>query len=105
VTAAETCELAIALEAIGDRDTALELFERIQFLRDPSGAYWTGWQFENNKHFPHEKSAYTAAAVVLAADTLSGSTPAAGIFRDAAAGPSVWQPAEPDACGCADGAR
>jgi hypothetical protein len=105
VTAAETCELAIALEAIGDRATALELFERIQFLRDPSGAYWTGWQFENNKHFPHEKSAYTAAAVVLAADTLSGSTPAAGIFRDAAAGPSVWQPAEPDACGCAGTAR
>jgi hypothetical protein len=43
--------------------------------------------------------------VVLAADTLSGSTPAAGIFRDAAAGPSVWQPAEPDACGCAGTAR
>jgi hypothetical protein len=102
VTGAETCELAIALEAIGDRDTALELFEQIQFLRDPAGAYWTGWQFENRKHFPHEKSAYTAAAVVLAADTLSDSTAAAGIFRDAAAGPSVWQPADPAACGCAD---
>jgi hypothetical protein len=40
--------------------------------------------------------------VVLAADTLSDSTAAAGIFRDAAAGPSVWQPADPAACGCAD---
>jgi hypothetical protein len=101
VTGAETCELAIALEAIGHRDQAMDLFEQIQFLRDPSGAYWTGWQFVNRKHFPHEQSAYTAAAVVLAADVLSASTPAAGIFRDAAAGPSVWQAAEPAACGCA----
>jgi hypothetical protein len=101
VTGAETCELAIALEAVGDRDGALELFEQIQFLRDPSGAYWTGWQYANRKHFPHERSAYTAAAVVLAADTLSGRTGAAGIFRDAAAGPSVWRAADPAACGCA----
>jgi len=101
VTGAETCELAIALEAIGDRDQALELFEQMQFLRDPSGAYWTGWQFQNRKHFPHERSAYTAAAVVLAADALSGSTGAASMFRDAAAGPSVWQAADPDSCGCA----
>jgi tetratricopeptide (TPR) repeat protein len=100
VTGAETCELAIALEAIGDRDTALELFEQIQFLRDPAGAYWTGWQFVNRKHYPHEKSAYTAAAVVLAADVLSGATGAAGIFRAAAAGPSVWQPVDAAACGC-----
>ncbi len=95
VTGAETCELAIALAAIGDRDKALELFEQIQFLRDPAGAYWTGWQFVNRKHYPHEKSAYTAAAVVLAADVLSGSTGAAGIFRSAAAGPPVWPPGRP----------
>jgi hypothetical protein len=100
VTGAETCELAIALDAIGDRDQAMEMFEEIQFLRDPAGAYWTGWQFENRKHFPHEKSTYTAAAVVLAADTLSGSSGAAGLFRDAAAGPSVWLAADPAACGC-----
>ena len=106
VTGAETCELAIALDAVGDRDQALELFGQIQFLRDPSGAYWTGWQFENRKHFPHEKSAYTAAAVVLAADTLAASTGAsstgaAGLFRDVAAGPSVWSAADRAACGCA----
>jgi hypothetical protein len=100
VTAAETCELAIALEAISDRDMALELYEQIQFLRDPSGAYWTGWQFVNGRHYPHEKSTYTGAAVILAADVFSGTTGAAGIFRDAAAGPSVLEPADRDACGC-----
>jgi hypothetical protein len=115
VTGAETCELAIALDAIGQHDRAVELFEQIQFLRDETGAFWTGWQFETGRHFPHERSSYTAAAVVLAADALAGSpgtggsgaggsagwsTGAAGMFRDAAAGPSVWQAADPDACGC-----
>lgn len=101
VTAAETCELAMALDAIGQRDRALELFAQIQFLRADDGAYWTGWQFRNERHFPHEQSSYTAAAVVLAADVL-GDRPsrAASLFRDAAAGPEVLQPADPSACGC-----
>ena len=102
VTAAETCELAMALDAIGQRQLAVELFGQIQFLRATDGSYWTGWQFENRKHYPHEQSAYTAAAVVLAADVLSGGTGAAGIFRAADAGPSVWTAADPAACGCAD---
>ena len=103
VTGAETCELAIALAALGHRDQAMELFEQIQFLRAEDGSYWTGWQFANGKHFPHEQSTWTAAAVVLAADVLAAgrtSTGAAGIFRDAAAGPGVWQPSDPAACGC-----
>ncbi len=105
VTGAETCELAMALDAIGQPEKAMELFEQIQFLRDPDGGYWTGWQFETQKHFPHEMSTWTAAAIVLGADTLASgaggiSTAAAGLFRDVAAGPSVWQAADPAACGC-----
>jgi hypothetical protein len=114
VTGAETCELAITLDALGQQDRALELFELIQFLRADDGSYWTGWQFVTGKHFPHEHSSYTAAAVVLAADVLADtcggagtSSPAAGIFResgifrDADAGPSVWQPSDASVCGCA----
>jgi hypothetical protein len=112
VTGAETCELAMALDAIGQRDQAMELFEQIQFLRADDGSYWTGWQFETGKHFPHEQSTWTAAAIVLAADVLASEavldatasggshTPAASIFRDAAAAPSVWQATDPAACGC-----
>jgi hypothetical protein len=103
VTAAETCELAMALDAIGQPDQGLEFVEQIQFLRAADGSYWTGWQFENSKHFPYEQSSYTAAAVVLAADVLAGGgnrTGAADIFRDAAAGPSVWQASDPAVCGC-----
>src|ERR1022692_2856563 len=49
VTAAETAELAISLDAIGDSARALELLDRIQLLRDPSGAYWTGWQYVDSR--------------------------------------------------------
>ncbi|MGW4801757.1 prenyltransferase, partial [Nonomuraea sp. NPDC004297] len=51
----------------------------------------------NRKHFPHERSGYTAAATVLAADALLGLSPGSGLFRDVA-GTSVL---DPEACGCA----
>ena len=70
VTAAETCELVIALDACGMRDRALEVFASVQHLRHQDGSYWTGWQFANQAPFPRERSSWTAAAVVLAADAL-----------------------------------
>jgi hypothetical protein len=100
VTGAETCELAMALDAIGDRPRALEQFDQIQHLREESGAYWTGWQFVNQAHFPREQSSWTAAAVILAADVLSDATGGSRIFRDASAGGAVTMPADAAACGC-----
>jgi hypothetical protein len=112
VTGAETCELAIALDAIGDRSRALEMFEQIQHLRHDDGSYWTGWQFANQAHFPGERSSWTAAAVVLAADALSAdalsadpraaATSASRIFADSAARWAVSSPADLAACGCAE---
>jgi hypothetical protein len=102
VTGAETCELAMALDAIGHRDRALELVDQVQFLRAEDGGYWTGWQYQTGKHYPHEQSSYTAAAIVLAADVLADGPArrAARIFRDAAADAEIWQPTDPAACGC-----
>jgi hypothetical protein len=105
VTGAETCELVIALDALGRRDEALELFQVVQHLRDPGGGYWTGWQFANQRHFPNEQSSWTAAAIVLAADVLSASTGGASLFRDAAAGQTAWQPPDRAACGCLETAN
>ncbi|MQY03356.1 prenyltransferase [Actinomadura macrotermitis] len=102
VTAAESSELVMALDAAGQRDRALELFTTIQHLRHEDGSYWTGWQFENQRHFPGDRSTYTAAAVILAADVLEGVSPGAGIFKEIAGrplGPSTA--ADPGACGCA----
>jgi hypothetical protein len=106
VTGAETCELVMALDSLGDRPRALRLYEDIQHLRDADGAYWTGWQFANNAHFPAERSNWTAAAMILAADALADATGGAGLFRTAGAaaeaGERLSYPADA-ACGCAFG--
>ncbi|GAA4659468.1 prenyltransferase [Gordonia humi] len=84
VTGAETCELAMAVDAIGDADRAVTLVESIQHLRDPDGSYWTGLVFSDGKRWPVEQSCWTSATVVLAADAISGATPGGGVFRDIA---------------------
>ena len=48
VTGAETCELVLALEAIGDRDRALRLLADMQHLRTDDGSYWTGYVFPDD---------------------------------------------------------
>lgn len=98
VTGAETCELVLALHAVGRHDAALDLFAAMQHLRDADGSYWTGYQFAERVNWPDEHSTWTSAAVVLAADALSGTTPGATIFR-AAGGRTV--PFDPAVCGCA----
>jgi hypothetical protein len=80
VTGAETCELVLSLDALGDRDTALELFGWVQHLRDPDGSYWTGHVVDDGVRWPEERSTWTSAAVVLAADVLASATPASGLF-------------------------
>ena len=83
VTAAETCECALALLAVGEVDRANELFTWVQQYREPTGRYWTGTVYPDETHFPDgEQSTYTAAAVVLAADGLAQMTPGAALFTD-----------------------
>jgi len=81
VTGAETCELALTLEAIGERPRALDLLRAMQHLRDADGSYWTGYVFADDARWPEECSTWTAAAVVLAVDALSLTTPGSDIFR------------------------
>jgi hypothetical protein len=101
VTVAETCELVLALDACGLRGRAAELFATVRRQRHEDGSYWTGWQFANEAHFPAERSSWTAAAVILAADALTGFSPGAAIFRDIPASAGARPPADPEACGCA----
>ena len=71
VTGAETCELVLALDAIGDRKAALRQFAAMQHLREKDGSYWTGLVFSDGKRWPVERTTWTGAAVILAADALS----------------------------------
>lgn len=83
VTTAETCECAMAYLGVGLRDRAFELFESVQEYRDTSGRYHTGLVYPDKITFPEdERSTYSAAAVILAADALAGATPASALFVD-----------------------
>ena len=82
VTAAETAECVMSLDACGLAAEARALLGWTRHLRDPDGAYWTGCVHPQCVRFPGgERSTYTAAAVLLADHALYGRGPAAGIFR------------------------
>jgi hypothetical protein len=85
VTGAETCELALALAADGRVDDATEQLAAMQHLRAGDGSYWTGLVYADDARWPVERTTWTAAAVVLAADAIAGTGPAAGLFADPAA--------------------
>ena len=87
VTGAETCELVLALDTLGEGRAARDLYAAVQHLRHDDGSYWTGWVWPDAAHFPAERSSWTAAAVVLAAAALDRSCPSGGLFRDRLAGP------------------
>ncbi|MGB8197630.1 MAG: hypothetical protein WCF25_11555 [Acidimicrobiales bacterium] len=82
VTAAETAECVLALDALGLTTLALDLFGYTRRHRREDGAYWTGIAYPSEVTFPdRETTSYTAAAIILAADALTSSTAAAGLFR------------------------
>lgn len=90
ITTAETCECAMAYLGVGERTRALELFESVQEYRDPDGHYVTGVVYPQEVSFPdQERSTYSAAAVILAADALAGATPAHALFSDHLALPDL----------------
>jgi hypothetical protein len=82
VTGAETCELALALAAVGRTEAAVEQLAAMQHLRTEDGSYWTGLVYADDARWPVERTTWTAAAVVLAADAIAGTSPAATLFAD-----------------------
>ena len=82
VTAAETAECVLTLDALGRTGEALELFATTGRHRRDDGAYWTGIAYPDRVTFPdRETTSYTAAAIILAADALTSSSGASGVFR------------------------
>jgi hypothetical protein len=83
-TVAETCELAIALDACGESERAHELFNWVHARREDDGGYWTGTVVVNGSGvvWPEERPTWTAATMVLAADALHGDSTTSTFFRD-----------------------
>jgi len=85
ITASETAECALAYAAIGDTATATDLLRWTRTHRRDDGSYWTGIVYNEPPEpvvlFPFdEHTSYTAAAVVLAVDAITRSTPASDVF-------------------------
>ena len=80
VTVAESCELALALIAAGNRRQAAEVFSWLHDYRHTDGSYWTGYVFPDEALWPEERPTWTAGAILLAADALTEATPASRLF-------------------------
>jgi len=100
VTGAETCELALALDATGARDRAVTLLGDMQHLRDRDGSYWTGYVYPDDARWPEECTTWTGAAVILAVDALSCTSAGSDIFRGTTL-PAGFAAIGLE-CGCAD---
>lgn len=81
VTGGESAELVLALDALGRHDAATRILGDVQVLRRDDATYWTGWVYPDRKHWPVEQTTWTAGTMLLAADALSRTTDAAGLFR------------------------
>lgn len=83
VTVAESCELTMALLAAGEHAKAIRLYGWLHQWRDgEDGGYWTGYQYVEDVIWPVEKTAWTAGAILLAADAITEHTPAAKLFLE-----------------------
>lgn len=82
ITVAESCELTLALIAAGEVRKAMDLYSWLHQWRDTDGGYWTGYVFADKVIWPREKTTWTAAAILLAADALTQHTPAAFLFTE-----------------------
>jgi hypothetical protein len=80
VTGGETAELALALWAVGESDRAVRLLADMRHLRADDGLYWTGYVFDDDAVWPVERTAWTAAAVLLAVAALGGDEATTAVF-------------------------
>jgi hypothetical protein len=81
LTMAETSELVVTLAAMGDLLTAETVFEWMQDKKYDDGAFWTGVTFPERIVYTDEKTTWTGAAILLAADILFDLSSASGLFR------------------------
>ncbi len=81
VTVAETCELSLALSAMGDQNLAEVVFSWIQDKTNEDGSYWCGFTCPDMTIWPEDKTTWTNAVVLIAADAIYNLTPAGQLFN------------------------
>jgi hypothetical protein len=86
VTIAETSELVLALNAMGNTHKARLVFSWIQERVYADKTFWCGYTYPDMVIWPEEKISWTNAVALMAADALYHLTPAARLFDH-----SAWQ--------------
>jgi len=81
VTIAETCELVLALTAMGHNTHARIVFGWICERTFEDNTFWCGFTVPDMTIWPTEKITWTNAVVLLAADALYDLSPASRLFR------------------------
>ena len=82
VTVAETSEFIISLMISGYQDKARKLLIDLMNITDENKIPYMGWQFEENIFWPNEKPTWTAAALIIAADTVLNFSNASNLFLE-----------------------
>ena len=82
VTVAETSEFIISLMIYGDQEKSVELLTDVLNITDENKIPYMGWQYEENIFWPNEKPSWTAAALIIAADTVLNFSNASNLFLE-----------------------
>ena len=82
VTVAETSEFIISLVISNELEEAKKILVEVMNISDSNDIPYMGWQYVENIFWPEEKPSWTAAALILAADSIFDFSPGANIFKD-----------------------
>ena len=80
VTVAETCEFIISLMASNSKELALKLLSDVINISNKKGEPYMGWQYVESIFWPNEKPSWTAAALMISADSVLNHTSAFDLF-------------------------
>ena len=80
ITVAETAEFIIALMISNRIEDAKKILIEVMNITDSKNIPYMGWQYEENIFWPEEKPSWTAAALILAADTIFEFTAGSDLF-------------------------
>ena len=82
VTVAETAEFIIALMISNRIEDAKKILIEVMNITDSKNIPYMGWQYEENIFWPEEKPSWTAAALILAADSIFEFTAGSDLFTE-----------------------
>jgi len=82
VTVAETSEFIISLVISNELEEAKKILVEVMNISDSNDIPFMGWQYVENIFWPEEKPSWTAAALILAADSIFDFSLGSDILKD-----------------------